>query len=346
MDRLNQGALSVAVLTGVSFEASTQTSGVVALASSSALVAVEVGVGVGSDVGAGRQFVDRWHDIDGNTKLRDTSDLGCATVSALADGHFQEVLWALDSITSEEHLDRDQLWIGGGVEINRYSAVVNDFVWQTTKSKLDFPSQGFLGVVQMVDWWVHQVDWIGGEGFVQLGGEGNGERLATVVGIVQCAINIEHNLLDVDILVEGEGVADSQHISAVWAHALRAVNVAVLRIADASSGLLGVPAMVGEGLGVGKELVVDVVLVPDVAVGHVLDVFAGAVTRAVVWTGGAMARLAFVSIEALAESGRSVADTAAGTLRVGVELAVRVWLFHPRKLERANAIRAITRVMR
>ena len=139
-------------------------------------------------------------------------------------------------------------------------------------------------------------------------------------------------------------VSHVEDIISEGAHALGAVNVAVGGIAHAAAGLAGIPRGELEGLGVSVEAL-DGVISPGGTEGHVLDVFAGSVATAIIGAGGTGTALTLVTIEALAFACSTIAKTSAGALSVLVELSLLVGGINPGKLERAHALRAITRVV-
>jgi hypothetical protein len=106
-----------------------------------------------------------------------------------------------------------------------------------------------------------------------------------------------------------------------------------------------VPVAVSEGLGSllnGRSRVLS----PGGRVSNVLNVLAGSVAGAVIGAGSSLAALAFISIEASALARGSVANAAASALKVLVEPALGVGGINPGDLERADALRAIARVVR
>merc|ERR1719183_1321853 len=89
------------------------------------------------------------------------------------------------------------------------------------------------------------------------------------------------------------------HVVTMRAHALGAVNISVLGVADTAADLSMVKAVEGERL---SELVELKVLVGKLrsAKGEVIDVLAGTVPRAVIGARSALASLSFVAVKALA----------------------------------------------
>jgi len=70
------------------------------------------------------------------------------------------------------------------------------------------------------------------------------------------------------------------------------------------------------------------------------------VARAVIGAGGSLTSLAIISIEASALTSGAIADSSASALEVLVESSLSVGGVDPRDLERADALRAVTRVIR
>jgi len=84
------------------------------------------------------------------------------------------------------------------------------------------------------------------------------------------------------------------------AHALRAVDIAVLGVAYTATGLAPIPGVIVKGSGILVRKIVIVVVVRDGGVRHILDVGASTVTGAVIGAGSSLAALALVTGEALA----------------------------------------------
>jgi len=116
----------------------------------------------------------------------------------------------------------------------------------------------------------------------------------------------------INSLLEGQDIVTS------GAHAEGAVGSFVVRVTDASLGLLLVPQVVSDSLvGEGGDLVILHLHVTAVSCSsELLDVVAGTVTRALIRAGGSSAALPGVSGEALTLSSLTVADTLVGALSV------------------------------
>lgn len=145
------------------------------------------------------------------------------------------------------------------------------------------------------------------------------------------------------LLLEEKVFAVGQNVGSVRAQSFGAINVSVLSITHAPTGLGLVPPVVGRAVSIAAE----VLLVPVRIHGHeihVLDVLTGTMSGALVGAGGAVASLALVALEALTHARAAVANAAAGTLSVAVKLSGLIGGVDPSQLERANAVRAISRL--
>jgi hypothetical protein len=216
---------------------------------------------------------------------------------------------------------------------------VNNSVGQSQESILDGNNKIMGGSVAALE-----LNRSGGEGLVQLGLEGKGKSLATEgidIGVV-----VEPDVLDLVLLCLVEVITLVHHIIAPGAEALRAVNITELGVADAGTSLLVVPLVEGGGFDVLDELAAESIGAVEGAVGKAkgLDVLAGSVAGAIIGAGSSLASLAFVSLEALAFTGTTVADTLVGALGVLVEFTIPVRGVHPSELEGADTVRAITSV--
>jgi hypothetical protein len=107
----------------------------------------------------------------------------------------------------------------------------------------------------------------------------------------------------------------------MWAHALGAIEVTVLRITHTGTNLVLVESMVSERLFVLGELKV---LVRELSgtEGELIDVLASTMTRAIIGARGALASLSFVAIKALAFTRFTVAKTLASTFSISVTSVV------------------------
>jgi hypothetical protein len=267
---------------------------------------------------------------------------------ALVGLNSQEVLATLDRVTSElDEANHNINITRSGILVVREGAVnidtINDSVGETQESELDIVLQVFI---------ISHVhgDGEGGEGLVALRLEGKSECLAvlitssvsnTILGVLN---EVEDDFLSVDVLVSEKVISHIKDISAVGADTLGAVNIAIGGIADASTGLVVVPVTESESLGGLLDRLVRE-LSTRRGVSQILNVLAGAVARAVVGAGGALAALALIAIEASALASLAVADTTAGALKVLVEVALTVGGVDPGDLEGADALRAVTGVV-
>jgi hypothetical protein len=188
------------------------------------------------------------------------------------------------------------------------------------------------------------------EGLVELTLEGKGKGTGVgLVSPVDTMVVLEEKVLGVVSWLVSDILAVIHDIIAIRTHALGAINISPLGIADATTGLLFVPVVVvklvsllnevggairgGFVEGGGSEL-------------HVLDVLALAVTGAIIRASGTLASLTLVSGEALARASVAIADTLGGTLSVLVVLAERIGGINPGEFEGADALGAITRIIR
>lgn len=112
------------------------------------------------------------------------------------------------------------------------------------------------------------------------------------------------------------------NVSAVGAHALGAIIVTVLRVADAATSLVAIPAEVVESVGILTEerpvASVGSGVHGSGLEGHVLDVSAATVAGAIIGAGSALAALALIAGEALALTSIAVANTTARALSISV----------------------------
>jgi len=134
------------------------------------------------------------------------------------------------------------------------------------------------------------------------------------------------------------------HIIPVGAKAFGAINITILGIANAGTSLLVVPLIQAKGLNVLDKLTLLVTIERRVSITKRLNVLAGTVTRAIIGAGGSLASFAFVSLEALALTGLTVADSLVGTFSILVEIIVAIRCINPGKFEGADTVRAITSV--
>jgi hypothetical protein len=101
------------------------------------------------------------------------------------------------------------------------------------------------------------------------------------------------------------------------AHALGAVNISVLRIANTAASLVVVKSVVSKGL---FELGELKVLVGELSgtKGQLIHVFASSMSRTVIGARSALASLTFVPVEAFTFASLTVAKTLAGALSISV----------------------------
>lgn len=253
----------------------------------------------------------------------------------------QKILLALVAVTGEGHVDRDDIVVQI-MEITVDMDTIDNTIGQVEKSRLDVGRHG--GGAGRVD-----LNGGGGEGLVETRLESQGESSASLSsGTVS---NGEGDSLGLVLGLVQLVLAAVHHVITERAHALGAVHISVLRVADAAAGLGVVELVVAEGL---LELGELEVLVGELssAEGKLIDVFAGTVSRAVIGARRALAALAFVALEALTLARFTVAKTLASTLGVSVTSVVSncgvhnlLRVVHPRELEGADSVRAITGVM-
>jgi len=147
---------------------------------------------------------------------------------------------------------------------------------------------------------------------------------------------------EADLLDLIERFGEGQDVVTTGALAKRAVSSLVVRVADTSLDLLGIPESVIECVGSGSELTVaDLELAAVTRGRELLDVVASTVARAVVGAGGSSASLTGVSLEALALTGGTVADTLVGALSVGVSSGRRSGGINPGLTEAAHSLGAV-----
>jgi len=319
-----QSGQGVAVVTRVSSEALAQTSGVVALATAAALVAVVVSQ----------------TDFSGVTGLLVVAslqvqavNLGSASVTALVGLNDKHVLGALHRGTSEgdvhHHLTRGVTHSSGD------SDTVNNSVGQVQQSQLDIVNQ--IGKISII-----KRNGNSGEGFVQSGLESQGKSLGRQSG--QLVAGLEAQLLNLVLGGDQQIVSHIQNISSVGAHSLRAINIAISGVADTAANLAVIPLSVRESLGIISVVLLRVVI-PGGSIGHVLNILTSTMSRAIIGGGSSLASLAFVTVKASTLTTVSVANTAASALSVLVEGSLVVRSINPSQLKRANTFRAITAVV-
>jgi hypothetical protein len=159
---------------------------------------------------------------------------------------------------------------------------------------------------------------------------------------------VSHELNVLGVLLAGfqKIIALVHNIIAHHAHTLGAVNITPFRVALTSTGLAGIPVLVGiaERVGLLREEAPRIVLLRSRLERQVLYVLAASVAGAVVRARGTCTTLAFISREALALTGVAVADTAVGAFGILVTITLLVRSVNPGELKRAHALRAITTI--
>mmetsp|Transcript_19579 Transcript_19579/g.32952 ORF Transcript_19579/g.32952 Transcript_19579/m.32952 type:complete len:377 (-) Transcript_19579:22-1152(-) len=321
---LNQRRAQAAAGSGESLEALAHTGVVVALSASSALKAVVVSKLVLRDVTSGVTEVD-------------TVQHGGAAASTGVVLHNKEVLLALVAVTSEGNVDVDLVISGIIKEITVHVDAIDDSIGEVQKSRLDVGRhRGGGGSVDL--------DRDGGVGLIEARLEGQSKGSAGLGGLSSEGDSLGL-VLQLIQLVE----AAVHHVITMRAHALGAVHIAVLGVADTAADLSVVEAVVSERLLQLSELKV---LVGELSgtKGELVNVLAGPVAGAVIGASSALATLSFVTLKALALARLTVAKTLAGALSVSVASVVgglghaSLGVVNPRELEGADSVGAITSV--
>jgi len=139
-------------------------------------------------------------------------------------------------------------------------------------------------------------------------------------------------------------LGESQDIVTTRALAERAVSSLIVRVADTSLDLLGIPKSIRDStVGSGSEITVGNLEFTAVTRGReLLNVVASTVARAVVGAGGSSASLSGVSLEALTLTSGAIADTLVGALSVGVGSVGCSGSINPGLTEAANTLRAVS----
>ena len=304
---LNKSGLFVARRSLVTFEALTEAGIIVTLTSSTTFVVVVVS---GSSLSDGRVAEDL-----------DASHSGGAAFSAFQVLEDEEVLGTLNIVTIEGH---HELEGASAEDRGRHSHTINHVVRESQES--------ILHVVSESEVRRSEVDGGGGEGLIDLRLEGKSEGIRRREGIERFHTE-SLNLVEESI---GEIQSFVHHIVRLGAHSSRAVDISVMRIAEATSGLLHIPVIVSEVVH-GSLVNGAIVVTPHRAEGEVLKVLASAVARAVVGAGGSLAAFASVTLEALTFAGGSVADTSARALSVLVDVTINIGIINPSDFERADS---------
>lgn len=139
-------------------------------------------------------------------------------------------------------------------------------------------------------------------------------------------------------------ITDIQDVSAVWAHALRTVNIAIGGITDTAACLLIVPTLEREGNRIFAEVLASIIIVNS-AITEIFNVFTCAMARAVIWTGCSSTSLAFITIKTLAFACLTIANAAIGAFSILVKTASFVGGVNPSDLIGTNTFRTITRIV-
>lgn len=323
---LHQSGQSVTVLTGVALEAVAQPSIVVTLSTAAALVAVEDSALVSGDIRI--PLENALHSF--KTK---TSDSRGAARGAFIVLNYQPVLGTLNRLTIERDMDLDRLRDHFGGDF----AVIDNLVRQVKKGQSDI-----IGEVSGKGTRIIEYNRESGESLIQSGNESQCEGFASE-GAQDAILGLENKSLDMVLLLQEKVFTISQGIGSVRAESLGTINVSVLSITDAPTGLGLVPPVVGGTVRITAEVFLIPVRVHSHEI-HVLDVLASTMSRALVGAGGAVASLALVALEALTQARAAVANTAAGALSVAVKLSSLVGRVNPSQLKRADAVRAISRL--
>jgi hypothetical protein len=282
INSLLKGSEDLARATSIAGEALAQTRSVVALSTTATLVRIVVSQAKLGDIGEG---------ISISRLQRETINLGRASVSTLVVLHKDHVLGSLYTFPSEGDVNGDnaklfsiQTVVGGN------SDAIDDSVGEIQQRQLNIVHK-IREIVTL------EYNGNGGESLVQLGAESQSESLSIKSGITGSKIgSLEIQILNLILGGDQKVVTNIQNIGGVRAHALGAINIAVGCVTDASTDLGGIPVMVVKSLhrrlGAGVNG-------PSLSNGHILYELAGSVSGAVIGTGGALAALAIVAVEAL-----------------------------------------------
>jgi hypothetical protein len=133
-------------------------------------------------------------------------------------------------------------------------------------------------------------------------------------------------------------------IVGLGAHSSRAIHIGVVRVAEATSSLLHVPLVESEVV-LGSLVNRAIIVTPHRAKGEVFEVFASAVTRAVIGAGGSLAAFASVTFEAFAFTSRSIADTSSRAFSILVDVTINIWVVNPSNFIRAYSVGTITGIL-
>jgi len=194
-----------------------------------------------------------------------------------------------------------------------------------------------------------KVDGDGGKCFVQAGGEGQRKGLSVVIkslGGSSCRGFSRHEdqVLHLVFFRCKQIITMVQNISAVRAHSLGAINIAVGGIALALTNLFVVPVAVNEGLSLIEEQS-GLVIRPVGSKHQILNVFASSVTRAIIGASEASTGFAFIAVKAVAFSSGTITHTLSSAFRILVVASRFIRSINPSNFVGANTIGAITTVM-
>jgi hypothetical protein len=278
-------------------------------------------------------------DVSSHGNHIDTLQVRSASICASVVLNNQKVLLSLVAVSSEGNIDRNNI-IGTDKVLKVITVnmnTINDTIREVEKSRLDMRRHGSgagCGYFNRNS----------GEGFVQARLEGKGKSSTSLssTGLESDSLGL---VLDIIKLVQ----AAVHHVVTMWAHALRAVEVTVLRITDAAADLVLVESTVSERLAVLGKLKV---LVREFSgtEGKLVEVFASTMTRAIIGARGTLAPLSFVSIKALTFTRFTVAKTLASTFGISVTSVIsrfretKLRVVNPGELKGADSVGAVTSI--
>lgn len=323
MHKLNQCSDCVATVASVTSKAIANSRGIVALSTAAALEGIEV-----------RQL--QLSDVLCLGLQGQAGELGSAAIAAdeVLDG--EQVLRTLHVVTNEGNVDDDIIADESvrAVDLD----LVNDAVGQLHEGLLDVDHKVMEGCT-VVD------DWSCGKGLVKSTLEGNAKGITIQGKIIGDKIRSEMKLLH---LIFGGGIlviSNVHDVSSIWAHTLGAINVTIFSIANTSACLGHVPIVVSKCLHVLSECR-GWVIIRNRLESKILDVSTLPVTRTITWARSTLAAFAFISWKTFAVAGVAIANTLGSTFGIFMVVSNFVRSVNPSKFIRANALRAITAVMR
>lgn len=210
----------------VALEALALPGGVVALASSSALVRGEVRH---LDLGhVGGRAVEHVVHVD-------AGQLRGAAVGAFVVHHLDDVLGTLVVAAGESHIQMHV--ITGRIQGTSHSDAVDNLIGEVQKSELDIVNE----VVEFQRCATHG-DGDGSVHFVHSRCELQSKGLSFVLAVVDGAL--KHQLLSLILQRHQKVVSGVQRIGSIATHAFGAVNISVSGVAYAASGFAAVPIVV------------------------------------------------------------------------------------------------------